>query len=113
MARNTYDFDLEELVENYGVEFLMEHGEEQYPISMDEFDEYFDSPYNAVLSAFNGGRYGFKQDPFNPNDEYFFFNSYGNPVSLNKYEYDKYLEDLVMDYEDEFIDYCRSQGYIE
>ena len=68
---------------------------------MDEIDEILsgNTPEEIIRLAFYGGRYGFPQDNFNPNDEYFSFNGYGNLVSISGYdiqEYcDLYLSDMV------------------
>ena len=68
---------------------------------MDEIDEILsgNTPEEIIRLAFYGGRYGFPQDNFNPNDEYFSFNGYGNLVSIPDYliqEYcEPYLDDMI------------------
>jgi hypothetical protein len=50
---------------------------------MDDFNAiYSSSAYDAILAAFHGGRFGFSQDSFNPNDEYFIYDGYENLVSI-------------------------------
>ena len=61
---------------------------------MDEIDEILsgNTPEEIIRLAFYGGRYGFPQDNFNPNDEYFSFNGYGNIVSISGYDIQEYCE---------------------
>ena len=67
-----------------------------YP--MDEMDEMFceKTPYEISRLAFYGSRFGYKQDNFNPNDEYFSFSGYGTLVSISEYDLDAYC-DLYLD----------------
>ena len=58
--------------------------------------------YEAVRGAFYGERFGYIQDSFNPNDEYFAFNAHGNLVSINEY----YLQEYFDQYKDEIIEYA-------
>lgn len=61
----------------------------------------------AIMAAFYGGRYGFRQDPFNPNDEYFSFDGYGNLESIpNEY----YLQDYFDQFRDEILEYVNENG---
>lgn len=55
----------------------------------------------AIRAAFYGGRYGFSQDPFNPNDVYFSFNGYRNLRSIPEY----YLQDYFNQYEGDILEY--------
>ena len=64
-----------------------------YIYRMDDFNEHFTEPWEAVRSAFYGERHGFTGDSFNPNDEWFTHNGYGNLVSI-PYPLD-YLEDML------------------
>ena len=103
------DWDFEDMLNDYGMEYLQENDSENEPIDMESFDEYLDSPWEAVRSAFYGGRFGFDRDSFNPNDDYFRFNGYGNVESI------PYLDDYLKDMIDEelFYDWCVDQGYFE
>ena len=103
------DWDFEDMLDDYGMEYLQENDSDNEPIDMDSFDEFLDSPWEAVRSAFYGGRYGFDRDSFNPTDDYFRFNGYGNVESI------PYLEDYLKDTIDEesFYDWCVEQGYFE
>lgn len=87
--------DYEELVKEYGLEYLADNCPDDYPIDMDEFNNYFNDPLRAVESAFCGGRYGWENDSFNPNDEYFHFDGYGNPESFPDYVLDDYVNDHI------------------
>ena len=53
----------------------------------------------------------YTNDSFNPNDEYFAYNGYGNLVSINERDLNKYLNDYVD--EEEFYNYCVDNGYFE
>lgn len=103
------DWDFEDMLDDYGMEYLQENDSDNEPLEMDSFDEYLDSPWEAVRSAFYGGRFGFDRDSFNPTDPYFRFNAYGNVESI------PYLEDYLKDTIDEesFYDWCVEQGYFE
>ena len=97
-----------------------------YP--MDDLNEFFsnEKPDEIISRAF----YGYdepineneQRQPFNPNREFFYFNGYGNLVSIGEKDYSDYLdiafiqdiidnrynlslssgaEDIIVDYEDE------------
>lgn len=95
---------------------------------MDDLNEFFsnEKPDEIIRRAFYGYDETYTKDeqrePFNPNREYFYFNGYGNLVSINKVDYSDYLnnyfiqliidnrynlslssgaEDIIDDYEDE------------
>jgi len=55
----------------------------------------------AIRAAFYGGRYKFSQDLFNPNDEYFSFDGYGNLESIPEH----YLQDYFDQFRDEILEY--------
>ena len=105
------EFDFDEMVNEHGVEFLSEVYPDSMPILMDEIDEYLNgkSPMEIIRLSFHGTRYGYAHDSFNPSDDYFSFNGYGNLVSI------PYLEDYLANEidESEFEDWCKEQGYIE
>lgn len=103
------DWDFEDMLNDYGMEYLQENDSDNAPIDMDSFDEYLDSPWEAVRSAFYGGRFGFDRDSFNPTDPYFRFNAYGNVESIPYL--DDYLKDMID--EESFYDWCVEQGYFE
>jgi hypothetical protein len=103
------DWDFEDMLDDYGMEYLQENDSDNEPIDMDSFNEYLDSPWEAVRSAFYGGRFGFDRDSFNPNDDYFRFNGYGNVESIPYL--DDYLKDMID--EESFYDWCVEQGYFE
>lgn len=102
-------WDFEDMMNDYGIEYLQENDSDNLPIDMDSFDDFLDGPWEAVRSAFYGGRYGYKNDSFNPNDPYFRFNGYGNVESIAYL--DDYLTDIID--EEEFYDWCVEQGYFE
>ena len=103
------DWDFEDMLNDYGMEYLQENDSDDEPVDMESFDEYLDSPWEAVRSAFYGGRFGFDRDSFNPTDPYFRFNGYGNVESIPYL--DDYLKDMID--EESFYDWCVEQGYFE
>ena len=68
-----------------------------YP--MEELNEFFsyEKPDEILHRAFYGYDEPVNKDeerlPFNPNRKYFYFNGYGNLVSINKKDYSNYLEE--------------------
>ena len=108
------DWDFDEMIEDYGFEYLSEHNPDAEPYSMDEFNEltsYQDDPLEAITRAFYGGRYGFKNDSFNPNDEYFAYDGYANLISIKDYDINDYLKDHID--ESYFYEWCVDEGYFE
>lgn len=103
------DWNFEDMVNDYGMEYLSEEDSDHEPLNMDDFNEYMNDAWEAVRSAFYGGRYGYKNDSFNPNDPYFIFNGYGNVQSI------AYIEDYLTDMidEEEFYNWCVDNGYFE
>lgn len=103
------DWDFEDMLDDYGMEYLAENDPDSEPLEMNMLDEQFDSPWEAIRSSFYGGRYGFDNDSFNPNDNWFRYNGYGNIESI------PYLDDYLKDIIDEevFYDWCVDQGYFE
>ena len=68
---------------------------------MGEIDEHFESPYNALQSAYFGS--------FNPNHHYFTYNGYGNLESIHERDLDYYMED----YESDIIEMLADRGELE
>lgn len=103
------DWDFKDMLDDYGMEYLQEKDLDIAPTPMEDLIEFFDSPLEAIRSAFYGGRYCCENDPFNPNDDYFCFNGYGNLESI------PYLDDYLRDMIDEklFYKWCIKQGYFE
>lgn len=121
---NTEDFanDIEELDDWTGCLY----DDKIYP--MENLNEIYQGtePEEILRRAFYGYDEPCNKDeqrqPFNPNREYFYFNGYGNLVSIDKKDYSSYLEesfiqdiidnrynlllssgaeDIIADYEDE------------
>ena len=103
------DWNFEDMLDDYGMEYLQENDSDNEPLEMDMLGEIWNDPLEAVTRTFYGGRYGFDRDSFNPNDSYFRVNGYGNGESI------PYLKDYLKDMIDEesFYDWCVEQGYFE
>lgn len=99
--------DYDELLRKYGKEYANETNLDSLEY-MENLDMFFKNPYDAVKSAFHGGRYGFEQDKFNPNDDYFRFD--GKNIQSVPYVND-YLHDVID--EDDFIQWCKDNGYLD
>ena len=103
-------WDFTALVEQYGMEFLSENYPDDEPFSMDDFNDIVGKDcWEAVRACFFGGRYGFKNDSFNPTDDYFKYNQLGNLESIPYLDY--YLENEVD--EEEFYTWCVDNGYFD
>lgn len=113
------ELDYEELLRNYGNEYLQENDPDDCLYAMDEMDELFnESAYNAIQRAFYGYDYnphregsGGEREPFNPNRDWFGFNGYANLVSVEDYDYVAWMDSHIDD--DYFIEWCVEQGYID
>ena len=103
------DWDFEDMLDDYGMEYLQENDSDDEPLEMDMLGEIWNDPLEAVTRTFYGGRYGFDRDSFNPNDSYFRVNGYGNGESIPYL--DDYLKDMID--EESFYDWCVEQGYFE
>lgn len=103
------DWDFEDMLNDYGMEYLQENDSDNEPFEMDMLGEIWNDPLEAVTRTFYGGRYGFDRDSFNPNDSYFRVNGYGNGESIPYL--DDYLKDMID--EESFYDWCVEQGYFE
>lgn len=103
------DWDFEDMLNDYGMEYLQENDSDNEPLEMDMLGEIWNDPLEAVTRTFYGGRYGFDRDSFNPNDSYFRVNGYGNGESIPYL--DDYLKDIID--EESFYDWCVEQGYFE
>ena len=113
MTRSDYDFD--ELVEEYGAEYVQEYYPDDMLYPMDEISEFVTDVWEALRSSFFGYDYNPYSDEnrekFNPNRDYFAFNAYGNLVSIDSRDYVAWLQRMIS--EDEFVDWCIEQGYID
>ena len=114
MGRNNYDY--KSLLDEYGMEYLQEMSPDDCPYEMEMIDEMFKSHWDALRAAYFGYHYnpysdGEHREEFKPVVEYFAFNAYANLVSIDKYDLDSWIESHIE--EDEFIDWCVEQGYVE
>lgn len=75
------------------------------------------NPVYVLQRAFYGHRYnrfaadGRECEPFNPNDEYFTFNGYGNLVSVSKYDWGHYWASTID--EEGYINAAEDDGRLD
>lgn len=110
------EWNFKEMVEDYGNEYLMEYEPDSLLFEMDYFDEYYQnkSPLDIVWAVRNGYSWFPNEngyEDFNPNESYFAFNGYGNPISIDGSLIGEYLVAHID--EDEFKEWCIEQGYYE
>ena len=107
------DWDFETMAEKYGKECLEYYNSDDQVYSMEDLDDiyYNEDPLDILTRAYFGGRYGFKEDSFNPTDDFFYINAYANLVSINEHDLVKYLMD-VLD-EETFYNWCEEQEYFD
>ena len=103
------DWDFEDMLDDYGMEYLQKNDSDNAPFEMDMLGEIWNDPLEAVTRTFYGGRHGFNNDSFNPNDNYFRVNAYGNGESIPYL--DDYLKDMID--EESFYNWCIDEGYFE
>ena len=84
---------------------------------MEELNEFFsnEKPDEIIRRAFYGYDEPYTKDeqrePFNPNRDYFYFNGYGNLVSINQRDYTDYLDnDFIQDIIDNRYNLSLSSG---
>lgn len=75
-------------------------------------------PSYILMRAFYGHRYSrfanepkHKNEEFNPNDEYFTFNGYGNLISVNEFDWAHYWASILD--EGAYIEYAEQEGHLE
>lgn len=105
----------EDLLEEYGNEYLSEHDPDSQLFDMYMLNELLPSdPERAFTDGlwaygwWNGEKY--KRD-FNTSDDYFTFDGYAHYVSVSSSEALDYLKMHIT--EEYFLNWCREQGYIE
>ena len=64
-------YKLDDLIVQYGCEYLRDRFPEKEPIPMDEIDEYFGSVSEALEKAYHGYRWEDCDKPFCPYDNFF------------------------------------------
>lgn len=107
--------DFDELVEEYGSEYLRENRSDDAYYDMSMIDEMFEGKSNTYVlqRAYFGGAYGWKNEhvPFDPNADYFAFDGYGNLLSIDEIDLSSYVKENID--ESDFMDWYENQGYIE
>ena len=108
------DWDLEEMALQHGHEFISEMSPDDMLYEMDFIGEIWPEPLEAIRRTYYGGRSGFPNDSFNPNDEYFYVNAYGNAYSVPDYDADTYILDTIKQSGiEEFYEWCVDNGYTD
>lgn len=105
-------------------EYTREHGDPDYALEdMEYLDELAEcggdwgKPSFVLARAFYGHRYSrfanepdYKEGEFNPNDEYFTFNGYGNLVSVNRLDWGHYWASILD--EEGYINAAEDEGHL-
>ena len=99
--------DYEDLIDEYGESYLSDKSPDDALLEMEMINELFETPLDAIERTFYGGRYGWEKDSFNPNDEFFYYNGYGNLVSVNEYDRADYLLSVIGEDNEDFLEWGR------
>ena len=100
------EYDLDELIKEYGREYLREESPDDELYEMELINEVLDEPLDAIQRAFNGYRYGTdRKESFNPNDDFFYFNGYANLVSVVDSDVDDYVKSCISEFD--FIEWIK------
>lgn len=109
------DVNYEDLLEEYGNEYLSETDPDSQLLDMYMLNEVLpqnpEDAFSAGLYSYgwwNGEKY--KRD-FNTSDDYFTFDGYAHYVSVSSYDVLEYLKMHIT--EEYFLEWCNEQGYIE
>lgn len=108
-------YDIDDLIEEYGNEYLSENDPDSQLLDMYMLNEVLpqnpEDAFSAGLYAYgwwNGEKY--KRD-FNTSDDYFTFDGYAHYVSVSSSEALDYLKMNIT--EEYFVEWCIEQGYID
>lgn len=71
---------------------LAEKYDENYIFNMTEIDSVFSDPYDALVAAYNGGQYS-EKGAFDPNKEYFYYESYSEIYSMDESDWELCIKD--------------------
>ena len=107
-VKSSKEWEVANLVNEYLDEVLPEGSDYLFPINclfpMSRMDVIEPNSELALRKMLYGGRYGFEQDMFNPTDEWFMYNGYGNLVSI------PYIVKYILE---EHLDGMLDQGYFD
>lgn len=105
---------LNNLIDSYAQEYLDNEQSEDAPMPLDEDNISVmagNDCLNAICRAFFGSRFNYENDNFNPNDEFFYVNAYGNFVSIrDKNDLHDYIVS-ILDTES-FLQYCIDNDFV-
>ena len=115
LTERTELWSFEGIAKEYGTQYLSECDPDAIPYSMGDFND-LNGCFNrnileAIRRALYGGRYGFRNEPFNPDDEYYAWNRAGNLMSIPENLLPKYLMENID--EEEICDWCVNRGFFE
>lgn len=105
---------LNNLIDSYAQEYLDNTHCEDAPMPLDEDNISILTDYNclnAISRAFCGYRFKYENENFNPNDEFFYVNVYGDFVSIrDKDDLHDYIVSILDT--DSFLQYCIDLQYV-
>lgn len=104
MTMEQFDILAENHLEEYFNTVHTDERPEDIYYCMEDMDNAFGHPWDAVRAAMYGGRYGHENDMFDVAMSYFVFNACGNIESLDKEELADYMKSKID--EDEFVKWC-------
>lgn len=118
------DWDFEEMVKQYGDEYLSEIASdwEDYLHEMEDIEYYLEKEdiVWVLQRCYYGGvwtKNGFNtKESFNPNESYYVVNAYGNFYSISDYYINDWRKDKIENLdngEESFYDWCVNNGYFE
>ncbi|MBQ0160338.1 MAG: hypothetical protein KBT28_06910 [Bacteroidales bacterium] len=108
--------DYDNLVRNYGNEYLIERNCDDELFNMDDINEILCGklPIEILNLAYFGGNWtphSGESGDFNTQADYFYFNGYGNLVSVDEYYYTDYLKSVID--EEYFVEFLIDNDYID
>ena len=108
-------FNIEDLIDEYGNEYLMETNPDVALFSMYELNEMLpqnpEDAFSLGLYAYGWWNHEKYKREFNTGDDYFTYDGYAHLVSVSEYDRQRYLQSEID--EPYFIEWCKEQGYID
>lgn len=108
-------YNIKDLIDEYGNEYLMETNPDVALFPMYDLNAFLpqdpEDAFNAGLYAYGWWNNEKYERDFSFNDDYFTYDGYAHLVSVSEYNRQQYLESEID--EDDFIEWCKEQGYID